>query len=145
MEFTIAVIGLFATIIAIVASCATLYVMLRRPVERLETRLVTLESNINQRFTEQERRLDQRFTEHERRLDQRFTEQDQRFTGQDQRFREQDQRFREQDQRFDTLVHDLAAFRLEVKDGFSSVHTLLARQDERIGALERQQPRLIVP
>jgi len=88
-------------LVAVVGSAITLYFLLRRPIERLETDMK------------------------------------ERFEKVDARFEKMDARFDKMDARFDDFVRDLTALRMETRES-------VARHDERLVAIEKQRPHLIV-
>ena len=105
-------------LLAVVGSAITLYFLLRRPIDHLESKLEgridALESKFDRRIDTLESKFDGRIDSLESKNDARFSRVEEKIDG----------------------VHsELVEFRLETRE-------VLARHDERITSLEMQRPRL---
>ena len=132
-------------LIAIASGMITLYIMLRRPIEKLETKIDERFETVDERFDAMDAKFDARIDAQDAKFEARFDAMDAkfeaRFTKVDGQFGAQesklDARFTRLENKIDGVHRELVEFRLEARE-------VLARHDERITALEAQRPRLVI-
>ncbi len=143
-------------LIAIASGMITLYIMLRRPIEKLETKIDERFETVDERFDAmdakfdaridaQDAKFEARFDAMDAKFEARFTKVDGQFGAQESKFDARsdaqesklDARFTRLENKIDGVHRELVEFRLEARE-------VLARHDERITALEAQRPRLVI-
>ncbi|MBO1903061.1 hypothetical protein J4H92_14030 [Leucobacter weissii] len=124
-------------LVAVVGSAVALYFLLRRPIDKLDAKLNGIDTKLDAKIDGVHHKLDAKIDSVHDNIDAKIDSVHDKIDA------KIDSVHDKIDAKINGLARELSEFRIETKDEFGKIHLLLARHDERLSALERQQPRLL--